>query len=158
MNRRNGALEVRGDGQRRGANSSLAGLSVLDDVVVGVKHLVGLFDRHREREPVASVSGSLRGDTVRREPLVDRRGDLRSRTDVLIDLLACMRTRRWIYLNTHLLLRKVFAVRRAARSGNSVELLLKSFYVRVLEGDAELDEFRRASLANALKAIGKGGD
>ena len=80
------SLEVRWDGVLQRADSLLAGLRVSEHSEVGIEHLVGLADGHRDAEPIPSGRDGGGSDAVGREEGVDGLHGLRLGGDELFNL------------------------------------------------------------------------
>ena len=80
------ALELRRDRVCKSADESLSSLGVLEDLEVGIEHLVCLAYGNGECEPVARWRDSLSGHPVRGQKLVHKRNRVDARLDVFFNL------------------------------------------------------------------------
>ena len=79
-------LELRWDRVCKSADESLSSLGVLEDLEVGIEHLVCLAYGNGECEPVARWRDSLSGHPIRGQKLVHKRNRVGARLDIFFNL------------------------------------------------------------------------
>jgi hypothetical protein len=77
---------LNGQGKGEGPSVGFARSGVLEGLVLGSQHFVGLGNRDGQREPVASRRRDVRDEVVRGEPCLDSGDGLSSRRKESIDL------------------------------------------------------------------------